>query len=110
MTRSRCWRRFMNRSAGAVDKRMDVKLSVVIICWNDLQHIGPCLRSVYAETEGVNIEVIVTDNGSTDGSLAYVKEHFPEVRIMANGANLGFGRGNNAGIQVAQGEYVLILN
>src|SRR5271165_3851669 len=87
-----------------------MKLSVVIICWNDLQHIGPCLRSVYAETRSVDFEVIVTDNGSTDGSLQYVRKHFPLVRIVANGANLGFGPGNNAGIRVAKGEYVLILN
>jgi GT2 family glycosyltransferase len=87
-----------------------MRLSVVIICWNDLQHIGPCLRSVYAETKSIDFEVIVADNGSTDGSLALVREHFPGVRIVANGANLGFGPGNNAGIRVAQGEYVLILN
>jgi GT2 family glycosyltransferase len=87
-----------------------MKLSIVIICWNDLQHIGPCLRSVYAETRGIDFEVIVTDNGSTDGSLEYLQEHFPSVRIVANGANLGFGPGNNAGFKVARGEYVLILN
>lgn len=87
-----------------------MKLSVVIICWNDLQHIGPCLRSVYDATKAVDFEVIVADNGSTDNSLLYVREHFTEVRIVANGANLGFGRGNNAGIRAAKGEYVLILN
>ncbi len=55
-------------------------------------------------------EVIVSDNGSTDASVEYIREHFPDVRIVENGANLGFARGNNAGISVAQGEYVLILN
>src|SRR5579862_8090548 len=55
-------------------------------------------------------EVIVTDNGSTDGSVDFIREHFPQVRIVANGANLGYGPGNNAGIDVATGEYVLILN
>jgi GT2 family glycosyltransferase len=87
-----------------------MKLSIVVICWNDLEHIGPCLRSVYAETKEIDFEVIVTDNGSTDGSLEWVQEHFPGVRIVKNCANLGFGPGNNAGIRVAQGEYVLILN
>src|SRR4051794_25253919 len=87
-----------------------VKLSVVIICWNDLKDIAVCLQSVYAETKRIDFEVIVTDNGSTDGSLAYVREHFPAARIVANGANIGFGPGNNAGFRVAQGEYVLILN
>lgn len=87
-----------------------MKLSIVIICWNDLEHIGPCLRSVYAETRCADFEVIVTDNGSTDGSLEYLQEHFPAVRIVVNGANLGFGPANNAGFDVAAGEYMLILN
>jgi GT2 family glycosyltransferase len=88
----------------------EVKLSIVIICWNDLKCIGDCLRSVYAEPNAAEYEVIVTDNGSTDGSLEFVREHFPKVRIVANGANLGFGPGNNAGFNAASGEYVLILN
>jgi GT2 family glycosyltransferase len=87
-----------------------VRLSIVIICWNDLKDIAVCLQSVYAQTKAIDFEVIVTDNGSTDGSLAYVREHFPAVRIVANGANIGFGPGNNAGFRVARGEYVLILN
>src|SRR5262245_37829862 len=87
-----------------------MKLSIVIICWNDLKVIGDCLRSVYRETSEIRFEVVLSDNGSTDGSLSYVREHFPEVRIIENGANLGFARGNNAGINVARGEYVLLLN
>ncbi len=87
-----------------------MKLSVVIICWNDVGEIGKCLESVYAQTAGLDFEVIVTDNGSTDGSIAYVREHFPQVRLVENGANLGFAGGNNRGFRVAQGDYVLILN
>src|SRR4051812_30580908 len=87
-----------------------MKLSVVIICWNDLKLIKECLASVYRETSAIPFEVIVSDNGSTDGSVAYVHEHFPHARVVENGANLGFARGNNAGIKVARGEYVLILN
>lgn len=87
-----------------------MKLSVVIICWNDLEVIRDCLRSVFEETRSTEFEVIVSDNGSSDGSVAYIREHHPQVRIVENGANLGFGRGNNAGIAVAQGEYTLILN
>jgi GT2 family glycosyltransferase len=87
-----------------------MKLSIVIICWNDLKVIKDCLESVYRETSTIPFEVIVSDNGSTDTSVAYIREHFPSVRIVENGANLGFARGNNAGINVARGEYVLILN
>lgn len=89
---------------------MNMKLSVVIICWNDLKVIADCLQSVFEETRGVNFEVIISDNASTDGSVEYIRKHFPAARIVENHANLGFARGNNAGINVAQGEYVLILN
>ena len=87
-----------------------MKLSIVIICWNDLKVISNCLKSLFEETKSITFEVIVSDNGSSDGSLEYIRKNFPSVRIVENGANLGFAKGNNAGIHVAQGEYVLILN
>ena len=87
-----------------------VKLSIVIICWNDLKVIKDCLRSIYEGTQRTNFEVIVSDNGSSDGSVDFIRTNFPKVRIVENRANLGFARGNNAGIAVANGEYVLILN
>ncbi len=89
---------------------MHMKLSIVILCWNDSKVIGDCLASIRRETHLANYEVIVSDNGSTDGSVAYIRSHFPEVRVLENCANLGFAVGNNAGIRVAVGEYVLILN
>jgi GT2 family glycosyltransferase len=69
-----------------------------------------CLNSIFAGTQAIDFEVIVSDNGSTDGSLAYLKEHFPQVRLIENGTNLGYGKGNNVGIRLAQGEYILLLN
>jgi GT2 family glycosyltransferase len=87
-----------------------MKLSIVIICWNDLKVIIDCLNSVFRQTTKIDFEVIVSDNGSSDGSRDYIRQHFPGVRIVENGENLGFARGNNAGINVARGEYVLILN
>jgi N-acetylglucosaminyl-diphospho-decaprenol L-rhamnosyltransferase len=87
-----------------------MKLSVVIICWNDLKVILDCIASVYSETSSIDYEIIVTDNASSDGSVGAVRERFPDVRIVENFENGGFGKGNNAGIRVAKGEYVLILN
>src|SRR5208282_503066 len=87
-----------------------MKLSIVIICWNDLKVIANCLKSIFDETNHFDFEVIVSDNGSTDGSVEFIRERFPEVQIVENNANLGFAKGNNAGIRVAQGEYILILN
>jgi N-acetylglucosaminyl-diphospho-decaprenol L-rhamnosyltransferase len=87
-----------------------MKLSIVIICWNDLKVIANCLKSIFDETNHFDFEVIVSDNGSTDGSVDFIRERFPQTRIVENNANLGFAKGNNAGICIAQGEYILILN
>ncbi len=89
-----------------------MKLSIVIICWNDLKVIKDALRSIFQETTAIDFEVIVSDNGSTDGSVEYIRQQYPNrnVSVVENGANLGFSRGNNAGIEAAQGDYILILN
>lgn len=87
-----------------------MKLSIVIICWNDWKVIENCLQSIFETTRKIEYEVIVSDNASTDGSVEKIRRQFPLVRVVENGANLGFARGNNAGIREAQGEYVLILN
>jgi len=87
-----------------------MKLSIVILCWNDLKVIGDCLSSIYTGTRNTEFEIIVSDNGSTDGSIDFIRSNFPQVRLLENGANLRFAKGNNVGIDISQGEYVLILN
>jgi len=87
-----------------------MKLSIVILCWNDLKVIGDCLQSIYAGTRSTELEVIVSDNGSTDGTIEHIRRSFPQVRLIENGTNLRFAKGNNVGIRASQGEYVLILN
>lgn len=89
-----------------------MKLSIVIICWNDLKVIPACLKSIYDETREIDFEVIISDNGSTDGSLAWIRQNYPQARILENNANLGYAKGNNAGIAAVDpsAEYILILN
>jgi hypothetical protein len=87
-----------------------MKVSVVIICWNDLRVIRDCLRSIYQSTHATAFEVIISDNGSVDDSIEFIRKHYPQVRVIENQQNLGFARGNNAGIRASRGEYVLILN
>ena len=87
-----------------------MKLSVVIVCWNDLKVIKDCLESIYAQNHKIQFEVLVSDNGSADGSVQLVRAQYPKVRLLENGANLGFAKANNVGIRAATGEYVLILN
>lgn len=88
----------------------EMKLSIVIICWNDRKVIEACLKSIFDQPPGDSFEVIVSDNGSTDDSVAYIRATFPMVTVLENGANLGFAKGNNVGIRAARGDYVLILN
>jgi GT2 family glycosyltransferase len=87
-----------------------MKLSIVIICWNDRRVIRDCLHSIYAGTHSTELEVIVADNASTDGSVELIRQNFPQVRVLENGANLRFSKANNVGIQASHGELILILN
>jgi hypothetical protein len=87
-----------------------MKLSIVILCWNDRKVIADCLRSIFATTHSTEFEVIVSDNGSTDGSIEFIRTNYPLVTVVENGRNLRFAKANNVGIRVSCGEYVLILN
>lgn len=86
------------------------KLSVVIVNYNVKYFLEQCLRSVEAAVAGMEVEVFVVDNHSTDGSVEYLKPRFPKVTFIANEDNPGFARANNQAIRLAQGEYVLLLN
>jgi GT2 family glycosyltransferase len=83
--------------------------SVVIPNWNGAHHLPVCLGALRAQTYP-HIEVILVDNGSTDGSQALVAEQFPEVRLLALEHNLGLTGGNNAGFAAAQGRVLISLN
>lgn len=87
-----------------------MKLSIVILCWNDLRVIGDCLQSIYSGTHDAELEIIISDNGSTDGCIDFIRKTYPQVRLIENGTNLRFAKGNNVAIQAAIGEYILILN
>lgn len=87
-----------------------MKLSIVIVNYNVREYVENCLRSVYAAASGIDIEVFVVDNASSDGSVAYLRERFPQVRYMENQVNMGFSKANNKAIREATGDYVLLLN
>jgi GT2 family glycosyltransferase len=84
-------------------------VSVIVVCMNNLVHLQDCFSSLY-ESDYKNLETIMLDNGSSDGSVAFVEERFPRIRIIRNSKNIGFPRSNNKGIKVARGEYVFLLN
>ncbi len=85
--------------------------SIVIPNWNGRDLLKKYLPSVIASIEShPGSEVIVVDNGSTDGSVAFVRERFPHVKLLELPVNLGFGGGSNAGFRAAKNDIVLLLN
>jgi GT2 family glycosyltransferase len=87
------------------------KASIVIPNWNGRDLLAKYLPSVIASVENhPDSEVIVVDNGSTDGSVAFVEENFPNVRLLPLKENLGFGGGSNAGFRAAHNDIVVLLN
>lgn len=84
-------------------------VSIVIVNYNTLHVLKPCIDSIEAHTEGINYEIIVVDNGSTDGSKAMMGQD-PRLTWIDTGENLGFGRANNMGLKRARGKYILFLN
>jgi hypothetical protein len=86
------------------------KISFVIPNWNQKDLLEKCISSIYATTTIFSPEVIVVDNGSTDDSIAFVGEAFPDVRWIRNAANLGFAKATNQGAEAATGDVLLLLN
>ena len=85
-------------------------LSIVIVNYNTRQLLLECLESIFGRVQQVSYEVIVVDNASADGSAEAVRAQFPDVVVIANTTGRYFAGGNNQGIKVAQGRYVLALN
>jgi GT2 family glycosyltransferase len=83
--------------------------SIIVVNWNGIDFLRDCLDSLRKQTFR-QFEVILVDNGSTDGSVEYVSGQFPEVRIVPLPRNLGFCGGNNEGIRISIGEWVILLN
>jgi len=87
-----------------------MKLSIIIVNYNVKHFLEQCLQSVRRASENIDTEVFVVDNNSVDGSLAMIRERFPEVRLIANKVNVGFSKANNQAIMESRGEYTLLLN
>jgi len=85
-------------------------LSIIVVNWNTCDLLAKCLECVETTVKKISYETIVVDNNSTDGSQAMVQTRFPQVKLIANGDNVGFATANNQGIQISEGRYVLLLN
>ncbi|MCA9923597.1 MAG: glycosyltransferase, partial [Anaerolineales bacterium] len=90
-------------------------VAVIIVSWNVCDYLRDCLTSVYAEVErsGLHVGVWVVDNQSQDGTLAMLANAFPQVHLIANNYNPGFGAANNQGMRAAEPElprFYFLLN
>jgi GT2 family glycosyltransferase len=87
-----------------------MQLSVVILNYNVRHFLEQCVLSVQAALEGIDGEIIVVDNHSSDDSCEMMKQRFPHIKLIENKENSGFPKGNNIGVAQAKGEYLCILN
>ena len=87
-----------------------MQLSVIILNYNVRYFLEQCVLSVEKAIEGIDAEIIVIDNHSSDDSCAMMKQRFPHIKLIENKENTGFPRGNNMGVAQAKGDYLCILN
>jgi len=89
-----------------------MQVSIIIPVFNQLKYTGSCLEKVFATIQQLSgsVEVIVVDNGSTDGTAEYLKTFGKRIQVINHAQNTGFARGCNSGARIAQGRYLLFLN
>lgn len=86
------------------------KLSVSIVNYNAGKHILNCLHSLKNNTKGVKLDIWIADNNSEDGSIEQIRKNFPEIHVITNKENIGFGRAHNQNLRQINTDLVLILN
>jgi GT2 family glycosyltransferase len=91
------------------DISLNPLISVVVVNFNGKKYLYGCFSSLFQQTYP-QMEVILVDNASTDGSIEYTQENFPHVKIISQSTNRGFAGGTNAGILAAKGDFILTLN
>jgi len=87
-----------------------IDLSVIIVNYKVKHYLLQCIDSVIKASNGLNVEIIVVDNNSRDGSIDYLCAFYPDVIFIENHINIGFAKANNQGLNQSRGRYVLLLN
>jgi len=85
------------------------EISIIIVTWNSIKYLPTLFNSINIQTLR-NFEVIVVDNGSSDNSVFWIEQNYPNVTIIRNNSNLGFAKANNQGISLSKSPYVLLCN
>jgi GT2 family glycosyltransferase len=85
-------------------------ISIIIVTYNGKEHTLHCLHSLQSLTLSIPFEIIVVDNASSDGSVEMIKREFPNIVLLTQSSNNGFGKANNIGAKAAHGEYLFFVN
>src|SRR5512135_1841467 len=87
------------------------RVSIIVLNWNGRAHLADCFDSLLGlDYPHELVTLMLVDNGSTDDSVAYMREHYPQVTLVVNDHNLGFAGGNNTGARAATTDYIAFLN
>ncbi len=85
-------------------------LSIIIVNYNVKEFLQNLIHSIEKASSNLTKEIIIVDNASDDGSVDFIKDKFPQVKLIANQKNIGFGKANNIGLKQASGRYILLIN
>ena len=85
-------------------------LSIIIVNYNVKEFLQNLIHSIEKASSNLTKEIIIIDNASDDGSVDFIKEKFPHIKLIANQTNLGFGKANNQGLKISTGDYILFIN
>jgi GT2 family glycosyltransferase len=99
----------VSSEGGTESQAVEGLVTVIVVTWNSRKWLERCLDSVLAQSYA-QVETIVVDNASTDGTVAYLHECYPSVRVVESTVNGGFAHGNNLGIAAARGDQIMLLN
>jgi N-acetylglucosaminyl-diphospho-decaprenol L-rhamnosyltransferase len=98
------------RGRGDQEERETVDISIVVVSYNRHDLVSRCIDSILSDQDRPDLELIVVDNASGDGTAATIAERYPDVGLIANDQNIGYGRACNQGLGLARGRYLLALN
>lgn len=85
-------------------------LVIIIVSYNSRRYLKDCLDSINENPLNARYEIIVVDNGSTDGSIGFLKDNYPDIKLILNNKNIGFAAANNLAIKSSDSSYILLLN
>jgi len=85
-------------------------LSIITVNYNVKEFLQNLIHSIHKAAGSLSYEIIIVDNASSDGSVDFISDKFPEVKLISNNENLGFGKANNQGLKIAEGKFILLIN